>query len=429
MKGQYGPGPATVIGIGAGRRTGKYSQYALDHPDRMKVVAIAEPDSVRRQRYSQLHDIPPAMQFVSFEDLANRPPVAQAALNGTMDQLHYRSTMTLLEVGYDVLLEKPIAQAEQHVRDLIVLANHHNRTVMVCHVLRYTPFYRKIKDMLDDGAIGSIVGMTTNENVSYHHMAVAFIRGRWRKTETNPILLAKCCHDLDMIAWLMTGVQAKRVASFGELSQFKPAKAPPGSARRCLDGCETESTCQYSARANYVTQGLWSHHVWGSLDSIDSATEEQKLESLRTDNPFGRCVWHCDNDVVDHQTVIVEFANGTTATHNMFCATSRPTRTIHILGADGEIEGDFQEGLIKLRTPHKGKAHEYKEEVIDVNIIGDEGESGHGGGDTALIGDFVSVMHGNEPSKSVTNIQDSLTGHLIAFAADTSMREHRVVEM
>ena len=428
MTGQHKTGPTTFIGIGAGRRTGKYSQYALDHPDRMKVVAIAEPDPVRRQRYSQLHDIPSAMQFASFEDLANRAPVAQAAINGTMDQIHYRSTMSLLEAGYDVLLEKPIAQTEQQVRDLIETSDRCQRTVMICHVLRYTPFYRKIKDMLDDGAIGSIVAMTTNENVSYHHMAVAFVRGRWRKTETSPMLLTKCCHDLDMIAWLMTGIAAKRVASFGSLSQFKPSNAPPGSAERCLDGCELEPGCQYSAKTNYITQRLWGHHVWQSLDNIDNAAEEHKLESLRTDNPFGRCVWHCDNDVVDHQTVIVEFSNGVTATHNMFCATTRPTRTIYILGAKGEIEGDFQDGLVKLRTPRGEEASRHNEEVIDMNITGDEGQDGHGGGDMGLIADFASVISGDETSRSATNIQDSLTGHLVAFAADTAMREHRVVD-
>ena len=422
-------GPATVIGVGAGHRTFAYSGYALDHPDKMKVVAIAEPDPIRRRRYSQLHGIRPEMQFTSFEDVVNRPPLAQAAINGTMDQLHHRSTIPLLEAGYDVLLEKPIAQTEQHVRDLIDTANSHKRTVMICHVLRYAPFYRRIKDLVDDGAIGSIVAMTSNENVSYHHMAVGFIRGRWNKTEANPILLAKCCHDLDIIAWLMTGIPAKRVASFGSLLQFKPENAPAGSAERCLDGCEVEATCSYSAYGNYITQGLWGPYAWESIEHIDSPTEEQKVESLRTDNPFGRCVWRCDNDVVDHQTAIVQFDNGVTATHNLFGASARPTRTIHILGTEGELEGDMEDGLIKLRTPRVEKSHEYRQEVIDVNITGGGGQGGHGGGDERLVADFASILRGNEPSKSVTNIQDSLTGHLIAFAADTAMCQGRVVEL
>jgi predicted dehydrogenase len=421
--------PATVVGVGAGHRTFEYCRYALDHPDRMKVVAIAEPDAIRRRRFAEVHGIPSAMQFESYEQLASGPPLAQAVVNGTMDQLHYQSTMPLLAAGYHVLLEKPIAQSEQHVRDLIDSAREHKRVVMICHVLRYAPFYRRIKDLLDEGAIGSIVAMTSNENVSYHHMAVGFIRGRWRKTEANPMLLAKCCHDLDIIAWLMTGTTARRVASFGSLMQFKPANAPPGSTRRCLDGCQVEATCAYSAYGNYITQGLWGPYAWESIEHLENPTEEQKIESLRTDNPFGRCVWHCDNDVVDHQSVIIEFANGVTATHNMFCATARPTRTIHIVGTQGELEADMEDGLVKLRTPRRDRLEKHAEEVIDVNITGGEGQGGHGGGDERLVADFASILRGNEPSKSVTNIQDSLTGHLIAFAADTAMREGRVVEL
>ena len=429
MTQQHENGPATVIGIGAGHRTFGYSTYALDHPDKMKVVGIAEPDPIRRKRYAQVHGIPKEMQFKSFEELTNRPPLAQAVINGTMDQLHHRSTIPLLEAGYDVLLEKPIAQTEQHVRDLIDTANSHRRTVMICHVLRYAPFYRRIKDLVDEGAIGSIVAITSNENVSYHHMAAAFIRGRWRKTEANPMLLAKCCHDLDLIAWMMTGTPASRVASFGSLLQFKPENAPPGSTERCLDGCDIDAACPYSAYGNYITQGLWGPYAWESIEHIDSPTEEQKVESLLTDNPFGRCVWRCDNDVVDHQTVIVQFANGVTATHNLFCASARATRTMHILGTKGEIEGDLEACMIRLRTPRVEKGHEYKQEMIDTSISGAGGEVGHGGGDERLVADFASILRGNEPSKSVTSIQDSLTGHLIAFAADTAMRQSRVVEL
>ena len=418
----------TIAGVGAGHRTFLLSSYALAHPELMQVVAIAEPDATRRRRFAEVHDIPAAMQFESYADLAGgAAPLARAVINGTMDQLHYRSTMPLLEAGYDVLLEKPIAQSESDVRGLIEAAGRHGRTVMICHELRYAPFYRRIKDLLDDGEIGSIVALTSNENVSYHHMAVGFIRGRWRKTEANPMLLSKCCHDLDLISWYLSPARPARVASFGSLKQFRSDNAPPGSAERCLDGCRIEAECAYSARANYVTQGLWPTYAFEPIERIVNPTDEQKLESLRTDNPFGKCVWHCDNDVVDHQTVIVEFSDGSTATHNMFCATARPTRTLHILGSGGEIEGDMEAGIIKLRKPRAQKGAAYTEEVIDVNQTGGDGQGDHGGGDGALIADFIAIMRGGEPSKSVTNIQDSLAGHAIAFAADTAMREGRVV--
>jgi predicted dehydrogenase len=340
--------------------------------------------------------------------------------------------MPLLEAGYHVLLEKPIAPSEREVRDLIDASNRFGRAVMICHVLRYAPFYRRIKDLVDEGTIGTIVSMCTNELVSYHHMGVGFVRGKWNKRTENPILLAKCCHDLDLIAWYNSGVKADRVASFGSLTQFKPENAPPGAGKRCLVDCEIESTCAYSAKANYVDMDLWGPYAWHPIEHIENPTREDKLESLRTDNPYGRCVWHCDNDVVDHQTLIIEFENGVTATHNLFTGTARPTRTIHIVGTEGEIEGDMDHEVIKVRKPDvsiRGTEQAFAEEVINVAAPSAGEDGGHGGGDQRLIGDFISLIAGNKPSKSVTSIQDSLTGHLIAFAADTAMNERRVVEI
>ncbi|MDH7568401.1 MAG: Gfo/Idh/MocA family oxidoreductase [Armatimonadota bacterium] len=420
--------PITVAIVGAGHRSVAYARYALSHPDRMKVVAVADPNPLRRQSVAQTHGIPPENCFESYEELAARPPLADAVINGTMDGLHYASAKPLLEAGYHMLLEKPIAQKEEEVRSLIDTARRHGRTVMICHVLRYAPFYAQVKELLASGEIGDVVCVHTAENVSYHHMAVGFIRGRWRRRgESNPMLLAKCCHDLDIIAWIYSGVPATRVASFGSLKQFRPENAPPGSGTRCLVDCQIEAECPYSARANYITQGLWSFYAWEPIEHLGmgNATEEQKLESLRTDNPYGRCVWRCDNDVVDHQSVIVEFANGATASHDMFCATARPTRTLHIVGTRGEIEGDMEAGRLVVRHPWTERGKEYRETPIEIAVKGD----GHGGGDSRLIADFVSVLRGEPTSRGATRIEDSLTGHLIAFAADRSMLEHRVVEV
>jgi predicted dehydrogenase len=398
----------------------------------MSVVAVADPDATRCRRFAEEHAIPEAMRFTSHADLAAQPGLADAVINGTLDRQHYETTLPLLEAGYHVLLEKPIAPTEREVRDLIDASNRNKRAVMICHVLRYAPFYRKIKDLLDDGPIGSIVSMCTNEWVSYHHMAVAFVRGKWNKRAENPIMLAKCCHDLDLLAWFNSGVKADRVASFGSLTQFKPENAPRGAGKQCLVDCEIEPACAFSAKANYVDMDLWGQYAWHPIEHIENPTREDKLESLRTGNPYGRCVWHCDNDVVDHQTVIVEFANGVTATHNLFTGTARPTRTIHIVGTDGEIEGDMEHEIIKVRRPDvaiTGTEQAFAEQVIDLGAPPAGQEGGHGGGDQRLIGDFISLIAGNEPSKSVTSIQDSLTGHMIAFAADTAMNERRVVEI
>ena len=424
--------PVTVAVVGAGHRSVEYSRYALRHPERMRVVAVADPDATRRRRFAEEHAVPEAMRFARHADLAAQPGLADAVINGTLDRQHVETTLPLLEAGYHVLLEKPIAPTEREVRDLIDASNRNQRAVMICHVLRYAPFYRKVKDLLDDGVIGSIVSMCTNELVSYHHMAVGFVRGKWNKRSENPILLAKCCHDLDLIAWFNSGVKADRVASFGSLTQFKPENAPRGAGKHCLVDCEIEPHCPYSAKANYLDMDLWGPYAWQTIEHLENPTREDKLESLRSGNPYGRCVWHCDNDVVDHQTVIVEFENGVTATHNMFTATARPTRTIHIIGTEGEIEGDLEHEVIKVRKPDvtiTGTEQAFAEQVIELEAPAAGEEGGHGGGDERLIADFVALVGGNEPSKSVTSIQDSLTGHRIAFAADTAMNERRVVEI
>ncbi|MCG3177876.1 MAG: putative oxidoreductase YteT [Phycisphaerae bacterium] len=424
-------GPVTVALIGAGHRTIGYARYALSHADRLKVVAVAEPDALRRRRAAEMFGIPVDAQFAGYEQLADRPRLADAAINGTMDPMHHPSSMPLLQRGYHLLLEKPIARTDAQVRELIDAAAANRCTVMICHVLRYAPFYTTVRRLLDEGRLGNLTAVRTLEAVSYHHMAVGFIRGRWRRREVNPMLLAKCCHDLDIIAWLKSGVPATRVASFGGLTYFRPENAPPGAGKRCLTDCRIEPQCPYSAKLHYLDKGLWRFYAWECIEHLggEKATAEQKLESLRTDNPFGRCVWHCDNDVADHQTVVVDFADGTTATHEMWGGAMRPTRQIHLMGTLAELEGDMESGIIRVRTPSfAATRQDCDEEVIDVNQAGGGG-GGHGGGDERLIADFVATLRGESASRAVTRIEDSYTGHQIAFAADTAMRERRVVEL
>ena len=229
--------PITAAIVGAGHQAVSYASYALRHPDKLRITAIAEPNPLRRQRQGDRFGIAESLRFQSFEELVARPPVADSVINGTMDQLHYSSSLPLLEAGYHMLLEKPIASTEAEVRGLIDAARRHKRIVLICHVLRYAPFYRRIKDLLDSGAIGSIIALTTTESINYHHMTTPFVRGRWRQNSTNPILLAKCCHDLDIIAWLMSGVPVRRQRALdGErLGQLRLGARLPGPVRRvCL---------------------------------------------------------------------------------------------------------------------------------------------------------------------------------------------------
>ena len=418
-------GPLKVALVGAGHRGVGYSSFALRNPERMKMVAVADPRENRRNEFGQQHGIPPEMRFASHKELLARPKIADAVINATMDQDHYATALPLLEAGYHMLLEKPISPTENEVRGLITAAKDKNLKVMICHVLRYAPFYSRIKEVLVSGEVGDIVSMRTSENVSYHHMAVGYIRGKWSRLDrSTPMLLAKCCHDLDIIAWLMSGISPRRVSSFGGLFQFKPENAPKGSAKRCLDGCAIESSCPYSARANYIEADHWKFYSWEDAENLGEMTRNQKLDHMKNKSPFGRCVWHCDNDVVDHQSVLVEFANGATATHDMFTATSRPTRLIHIIGTRGEIEGDLEAGKIIVRKPApRGNVLGFDERTEDVLVKGDS----HGGGDAKLVADFVSVVRGEEASLGATRIEDSLNGHLLAFGSDVAMNEGRVV--
>ncbi|MBN1579238.1 MAG: Gfo/Idh/MocA family oxidoreductase, partial [Anaerolineae bacterium] len=345
---------------------------------------------------------------------------------GTMDRQHVPTTLPLLYAGYHVLLEKPISPEQQELLHLLSVARETQRILMICHVLRYAPFYVAIRERVLNGEIGEIVSINCTERVSYHHMAVGFVRGKWRKrAESNPMLLAKCCHDLDLICWMKSGVEPRYVASHGSLMVFRPDNAPPGSGTRCLVDCQIESRCPYSARKNYIEQGLWRFYAWDVLEHIAEPTIEQKLESLRTDNPFGRCVWRCDNDVVDHQSVIVDLTDGCVATHTMVGGASRPCRTIHLVGTRGEIEGTMEEGHFVVRHPDARAGHEYVETRVDIDVSGHM----HGGGDFRLVQDFVSALRGEPASISSTCIEDSVYGHLIAYAADRAMRDRQVIEI
>lgn len=415
----------TAVIVGAGHRGLCYAEYALKHPDEFRIVGVADPNEFRRRQAAEIHSIPPEMCFETADELAARPKLADAVINGTMDRYHIPTSLPLLDAGYDLLLEKPIAPTADEVMQLRDVARANDRRVMICHVLRYAPFYTAIRRKVLDGEIGELQSVQTQENVSYHHMAVGFVRGKWRReADSTPMLMAKCCHDLDLVTWMKSGVAPRSVASFGSLTYFTPENAPQGSGTRCLADCKIEGTCPYSARKHYIEQGLWSFYAWESIEGSDMSLET-KLRSLREDNPYGRCVWHCDNDVVDHQAVIVEFADGSTATHNMVGGVSYPRRWLHLIGTNGEIEGVMDEGRFVVRHHDARAGHEYSEELVNVNVKGD----GHGGGDLRLAEDFVRVLQGEPPSISCTSLDDSVYGHLIGFAAEDSRHAHRVVRI
>ncbi|UQZ83791.1 Putative oxidoreductase YteT precursor [Paenibacillus konkukensis] len=419
--------PVTAVIVGAGHRSLIYASYARRHPGSFRITGVVDPDPERRQRTAEAFRLPPEACFESVGQLTAGPRIADAAINGTMDRLHVETTLPLLAAGYDVLLEKPIATTEEQLRELYVKAQECGRIVMICHVLRYAPFYREIRKRIAAGDIGEIVNIQTAEHVSYHHMAASYIRGKWNSQEKcqSSMLMAKCCHDLDILTWMTGGLRPLRVGSFGSLMQFKAERAPEGSGERCLADCRIEADCAYSARKHYIEQKRWGFYVWENQHLGVKLTEEEKLESLRTTNPYGRCVWRCDNDVVDHQSVMVEFENGSTATHNMIGATSRPCRTIHIIGTRGEIQGVLEDGSFVVRHPDPRAGHQYSEEKVTVDVTDDS----HGGGDLLLVEDFVRVLRGERASISSTRLEQSIYGHEIGFAAERSRTGHATVEL
>ncbi len=424
---------AAVI-VGAGHRALNYASYALKHPDQLKIVGVADPQEDRRLAACERFGIAPDRAFHTAAELAAVPKFADAAINGTMDRDHIPTTLVLLESGYDVLLEKPFAVSEEEVFLLERAVERTGRRVMICHVLRYAPFYVELKKRVLAGEIGEVVNIQTAEHVSYHHYSTAFARGKWNRHDKcgSSFLMSKCCHDLDLIAWFKNGIPPRRVSSFGGLHYFTREHAPAGSGEHCLLDCPVERECPYSVRKLYLDHpDRWTFYVWPELDHAADRSPEAKEARLRDrTNPYSRCIWKLDNDVADRQVVALEFADGSVATHNLVGGTARPMRKIHLLGTLGELEGVFDENRFVIRHSDLRPGCEYRETVVDLNNQGDTTGAfgGHGGGDSRLTADFVALVSGNPKSISCTELADSINGHRIGFRADRARLEHAVIE-
>ncbi len=422
-----------AIIVGAGHRAMVYASYAKEHPDELEIVGVADPSELRRAQVSKAFGLAPGSCFRTAEELACKPKFADFVINGTMDHQHVPTSLPLLEAGYDILLEKPFATSEEEMWSLVTAARRYKRKIAICHVLRYAPLYTAIRQKVIDGVIGEIINIQANEHVAYHHMAVAYVRGKWNKKSysNSSMLMAKSCHDLDMIAWMKGGVAPRSVSSFGSNFQFRPERAPKGAGTRCLVDCPIEPECLYSARKHYIDHPeRWTFYVWDSIEHIENPTIDDKIESLKGDNPYGRCVWRCDNDVVDHQSVAVEFEDCSTATFNMIGGCSKPSRSLHLIGTTGEIQGCSGDSYYVVRSIDPRPGHEYAEEIVDLRSGSVNGTfGGHGESDLSLVHDFIRELRGEPTSISSTQIYGSVSGHLIGFCADRSMEEHRIIDI
>ena len=400
--------------IGAGQRGGIYASYALSHPEELRVAAVAEPDKDKREAFGRLYGIPENMCYSTWEELLSAPKTADAVLVCTQDNMHTGPAIKALEAGYHVLLEKPMSN---NIEDCLSIDEHsqkYGRMVSVCHVLRFTPFFSTIKKIVDGGQIGRLISIQHNENVGYWHQAHSYVRGNWRNSkESSPMILAKSCHDLDILLWLADS-ECRSVASFGELTHFKKENAPSGAPDRCLDGCPHREECPFYAPRIYI-----NGNTGFPASVISSDTGAKALTAALREGPYGRCVYRCDNDAVDHQIVAMEFKNSVTASFTMCAFTNEVSRTIKLMGTEGEIRGAMEKDEIEILRFAGG---------TKTKICLNPGTSGHGGGDEGIMRNFVKLLQ-TDTEDRLASSGVSIRSHLLAFAAEKSRLEKRVIDI
>ena len=421
----------TAVLVGAGNRADVYASTSLTYPEKLKIVGIVDPDPIRTELMRQKYNVAVENCFSSVEEFVKRDKFADAVINGTMDHLHVQTSIPILEKGYDMLLEKPFAVNESEMNQLLETARAHNSKVVIGHVLRYTDFYKSIKKHILDGEIGDIISAELCEHVNYTHMAVSYVRGKWRSEKLcfAPMLLAKSCHDMDIMIWMLGNAKPVSVASFGSDFQFGPERKPEGAGSRCMVDCPYVDDCIFSAKSNYLSVPRWEQYVWRCLESENEITIEKVADSLKKNNPYGKCVWDFERDGnVDHQTVIVNFSNGATGSFNMIGGSAKSERNIHIVGTRGEIKGTFEDSRYVIRRMAPNTESYYTEEVYELNVIGDKigAKGGHGGGDINLTLDFIDYLNGEAPSCSCATLEDSAISHLTVYRADKARKNASV---
>ena len=407
-----------ILGVGS-RGANGYGKYALLHPDKLQVAAICDIDKNKLKKYSEIFSVPEDKCFADSEKLFAAGKLADAIFICTQDRNHFSHAMQALRLGYDILLEKPISPVPQECLRLAAEAKKFGRKIVVCHVLRYTAYFRKIKELIESGRIGKVIGIEQIENVEYWHQCHSFVRGNWRNSDqTSPMILQKCCHDFDILYWL-SGAGCESLSSYGDLHWFRKENAPQGAAQRCLDGCAAKDECPFDAEKIYIDE----------FKRLRLSDEEKKtafpysqlcldptVENLYKaiqKGPYGRCVYHCDNNVVDHQIVSMLMNNGVKCTLTMSAFTKGGGRIVKVMGTLGEVIGD--EYANEIRVGVYGK----ETEVIDVRKLTDD-LSGHSGGDNQLVCDFIDMIEKGTASICGSTIEHSIESPMMAFAAEYS---------
>ena len=409
----------TAIIIGAGNRGRLYASYAEQFPEHMKIVGVSDILESRCQTMANKHDVPEENRFGHYREVFTKPKFADVVVISTPDDKHIEPCLKALEMGYDVLLEKPVAQTEEECLQVLKASKKYGGIVAVCHVLRYAPYFIALKQVVDSGAIGELVNVQHFEPIEFAHMAHSYVRGNWRsEKQTTPIILAKSCHDLDIMRWIVDR-PCKTISADGSLYLFKKENMPAGAPFRCTDGCPHQETCPYSAIDIYVKK---KSHL-GVFDLKNRRDEDEIMEKLKTTG-YGRCVFQCDNDQPDHYVADLTFEDGKTATFTMDAFTPWGGRRTRIMGTMGYIEGDmnqftvwdFKTGKTKIWNMEIQDADEYK-------------GSGHGGGDFALVRDFIEAVALQDPSRLSSSIDASIESHVMGFAAERSRKSNKKADV
>jgi len=412
--------PVTVLVAGAGGRGAGYSRFALEYPDRMRVVGVAEPQDVRRDRLVAEHGIPAENIATDWRHMVDRPRFADAVIIATQDIHHADPAVAFAEKGYHMLLEKPMAPTEEECRRITDAVTQAGILFAVCHVLRYTSYTRKIIELIRGGAIGDVVSLQRLEPVGYWHQAHSFVRGNWRNEEQSSfMLLAKSCHDLDWIRYVM-GVPCEAVSSFGALKHFRKEEQPKGAADRCVE-CGVEADCPYSALKIYLDRVLGGILGWPVDVLAEDVNETSIREALKNDQ-YGRCVYACDNDVVDNQVVNMQFQGGGTAAFTMTAFTKAEARRTTIFGTRGEMIGDGD--TIRVFDFLTNETSVYETGHHDGTILG-----GHGGGDFGLMDAFTAAVAKEDPNLILSGPAETLESHLMVFAAENARRQNTVMTL
>lgn len=413
----------SAILIGAGLRGTIYTNEMFKLKDKFKVIGVAEPIENRKNFIKQKHGISDDMCFNSWQEILSKPKMADIAIISTMDEAHYEPALKAIELGYNILVEKPIAPTAKECADILFAAEKKGVKVLVCHVLRYTPFFKKIKQIIMDGTIGDIMSILQVEGVGNVHQSHSYVRGNWHsEKETSPMLLAKCCHDLDILQWLLDE-PCEKIQSFGKLTYFTPQYAPEGAPERCIDGgCPIEDTCPYNCRKLYYESkdNTWIRPACTKgISKGEFPTDEDVMTALKTTD-FGLCVFKANNDVVDHQTVNMQFKSGANVTLSMN-AFNQGGRYIRVFGTKGELFAHMNAEKIDVYTFEDKKCAEIPVLSNDESILG-----GHGGGDAGMIYELYDYLSENYKGFCAADISISVKNHLIGFAAEKSRHEDTV---